>query len=135
MASAARKQDRFVAILGKALGCPIELAQRIVDDEFGEPLAVALASLGAPNEVLVRVLISNDLLAGANYPRIRTLARLRSALSSDAASFVVAAMRGDPAPSRRPKANRDLDGRDAVKAPRAAHPPRMTVPAARKIAG
>lgn len=95
LAAIARQPQRFVAILAEALDCEPELAQRIVDDTSGEPLAVALAALGAENEVLVRALISNDLLAGASYQRVRALARLNNALNRDAAITVIAALRGE----------------------------------------
>jgi hypothetical protein len=101
LAAVARKPDRFVAVLAEALDCDSRLAQRIVADPSGEPLAVALASLGASHEVLVRVLISNDLLAGASYQRIRALARLNNALDRNAAVTIVAALRGDDIARRR----------------------------------
>jgi uncharacterized protein (DUF2336 family) len=92
LAAVARRPEQFVARLAEALDCGSDLAQRIVDDPSGEPLAVALASLGAANEVLVRVLISNDLVVGASYQRIRALARLNNALSRNAAIAVMAAL-------------------------------------------
>ncbi len=95
LAAVARQQERFVALLAEALQCSAELARAIVDDTTGEPLAVALAALGAPNEVLVRILTSNDLLAGASYQRIHALARLNSALDRNAAMTVVAALRDE----------------------------------------
>jgi len=93
LAAVARQPDRFVAALAEALGCGPDLAQQIAVDPSGEPLAVALTALGAPNEVMVRVLISNDLLAGASYRRIGALARLNNALNRNAAAAVVAALR------------------------------------------
>jgi len=44
----------------------------------------------------VRILISNDLLAGASYQRVRALARLNNALDRNAAMMVVAALRDEP---------------------------------------
>ena len=96
LAAVARQPERFVALLAEALECERELAQKIVDDATGEPLAVALAALGAANEVSVRILISNDLLAGATYQRIRALARLNNALDRNAAMMVMAALRDKP---------------------------------------
>jgi uncharacterized protein (DUF2336 family) len=93
LAAVARQPARFVIALAEALDCEPDLAQRIVDDPSGEPLAVALTALGAANDVTVRVLISNDLLAGESYQRIRALARLHNALDRNAATMVVAAMR------------------------------------------
>jgi uncharacterized protein (DUF2336 family) len=110
LAAVARQPARFVAVLAEALECEPGLAQRIVDDQSGEPLAVALAALGAANEVLVRVLISNDLLAGASYQRIRALARLNNALDRSAASTVVAALRDGFVRRRHPASPTDSRG-------------------------
>ena len=102
LAAVARHPARFVVALAEALGCEPDLAQRIVDDPSGEPLAVALTALGAANDVVVRILTSNDLLAGESYERIRTLARLNNALDRSATTMVVAAMRdGAVTPRRR----------------------------------
>ena len=95
LAAVARQPERFIALLAEALHCERELARRIADDATGEPLAVALAALGAPNEVLVRILISNDLLAGTSYQRVRALARLNNALDRNAAMMVMAALRDE----------------------------------------
>ena len=64
LAAVARRPERFVAILATALDCDPALAARIAGDASGEPLAVAMAALGAPSDVLVRVLIANDLESG-----------------------------------------------------------------------
>ena len=52
MSAVARQPGRFAAVLADVLDCDADLATRIVDDASGEPLAVALAALGASNEVL-----------------------------------------------------------------------------------
>ena len=118
MAAVARQPERFVATLAEALDCDPDLAQRIVDDVSGEPLAVALCALGASNEVLVRVLISNDLAAGDSYERIRALARLNNALDRNAATMIVAALRdGAITP---PKHQALADGRAPAEPSRAA---------------
>ncbi len=87
---------------------------------------VALAALGAANEVLVRGLISNDLSAGASYQRIRALARLNNALNRNAAILVIAALRGEPvAPQRYPT----LSDTQASAAPSRTPPARLTTAA------
>ncbi|MGD1038049.1 MAG: DUF2336 domain-containing protein [Roseiarcus sp.] len=93
--------ERFAGALAEALDCSHELAERIARDSSGEPLAVALAALGAPNDVTVRILTSRDLQDGADYRRVGALARLKDALNPAAAELVVAAMIGD---SARPRA-------------------------------
>ncbi len=95
-AAVARRPKQFVDVLGKALECDTALAERIADDPSGEPLAVAMAALGAPSDVLVRVLIATDLQDGEPYRRIGALARLNNALNRNAATAVVAALRGEP---------------------------------------
>ncbi len=117
LAAVARQPERFLAVLADALDCDPGLAQRIVEDPSGEPLAVALAALGAANDVLVRVLISNDLSAGDSYQRIRALARLNNALNRNAAMLVVAALRGEPLSRRRPQTS--TEGLTAAAASRA----------------
>jgi uncharacterized protein (DUF2336 family) len=122
VAAVARQPERFVATLAEALDCDPDLAERIVDDVSGEPLAVALCALGASNEVLVRVLISNDLAAGDSYERIRALARLNNALDRNAATMIVAALRdGAITP---PKHQALADGRAPAEPSRAAPPQR-----------
>ena len=61
----------------------------IVRDPLGEPLAVTLAALCAPNDVSVRILTSCDMAAGSDYPRLSALARLQGALSAAAAANIV----------------------------------------------
>ena len=95
-AAVARRPKQFIDVLGKALECDTVLAERIADDPSGEPLAVAMAALGAPSDVLVRVLIATDLQDGEPYRRIGALARLNNALNCNAATAVVAALRGEP---------------------------------------
>ena len=96
LAALARRPEAFVAALARALDCETALAQKIADDPSGEPLAVALAALGAPGDVLVRVLIASDLEVGETYLRIRALARLNNALDRNAATTVMEALRGLP---------------------------------------
>ena len=114
-AAVARRPAQFVNVLAQALECETALAQRIVDDPSGEPLAVAMAALGAPGDVLVRVLIANDLQAGEAYRRIRALARLNNALKRNAAITVMAALRGQPYARRQAAA--PTDGTAPMRAP------------------
>ena len=90
---------RFEAELAEAFGCLPAFAARIVADPSGEPLAVALAALYAPNDATVRILAARDLLDGGQYRRIAALARLKDALSPAAARLTMAAMIGAPQPT------------------------------------
>jgi hypothetical protein len=89
----------FEAELAEAFGCPPAFAARIASDASGEPLAVALAALYAPNDATVRILAARDLLDGGQYRRIAALARLKDALSPAAARLTMAAMIGAPQPT------------------------------------
>ena len=100
------ESELFAGVLAETLGCPNTLAERIAADRSGEPLAVTLAAIGAPNDVSVRILTSSDLRDGADYRRVGALARLQDALSPSAAQRVVSAIienpqdRESPAPAR-----------------------------------
>jgi uncharacterized protein (DUF2336 family) len=91
-----REPELFNHVLAQALGCGGDLAERIAKEPSGEPLAVALAALGAPQDVAVRILISGDLNSGARYTRIGSLIRLREGLNPAAARRVIAALIGAP---------------------------------------
>ena len=84
--------EEFSTILGEWLGCEAAMARRIVADRSGEPLALALSALGAPNDVSVRVLTAADFSEGAEYRRVGALARLQDALNPVAARRVLDAI-------------------------------------------
>jgi len=90
---------QFEAALAEAFGCPPALAARIAGDASGEPLAVALAALYAPNDATVRILAARDLLDGGEYRRIAALSRLKDALSPAAARLTMAALIAAPQPA------------------------------------
>jgi uncharacterized protein (DUF2336 family) len=92
----ARQPELFVNLLAEALGCSRDLAGRIAGESSGEPLAVALKALDAPQGAAVRILISGNLQSGANYAHIGSLIRLTGGLSPAAAQRVVAALIGAP---------------------------------------
>ncbi len=112
VSAVARQPKRFVAVLAQALECDPALAERIAGDPSGEPLAVAMSALGAPGDVLVRVLIANDLEAGEAYGRIRALARLNNALNRKAALAVMTALCGQTPGRRRISAPGDVAPRE-----------------------
>jgi hypothetical protein len=92
----------FTSTLATILNCPPDLARSICEDRDGEPLAVTLAALGAPDDVSVRILTAADLRDGADYPRVGALARLRDALNPNAARVVLEAMIGHALPLATP---------------------------------
>jgi uncharacterized protein (DUF2336 family) len=84
----ARHAELFIAALAQALGCERALAERIATDQSGEPMAVALKALEAPQDLTVRVLISGE------YSRIGSLIRLTDGLNPAAARRVIGALVG-----------------------------------------
>ena len=92
--------ELFNGALAEALGCSLDLAARIAGEPTGEPLAVALAALGAAQDATVRILVSGDLRSGARYARIGSLVRLKDGLDPAAARRVIAALIG-AAPQKR----------------------------------
>jgi hypothetical protein len=86
--------ELFNGVLAQALGCSLDLAERIVREPSGEPLAVALAALGATPDATVRILVSGELRSGAKYTRIGALVRRKDGLNPAAARCVIAALIG-----------------------------------------
>ncbi len=93
--SIARQVDLFELGLSEALHCDLPTAEAIVRDRTGEPLALALAALGAPDDMAVRILIASDVQCGVEFSRINALSRLRDAMSPLAAQQVLAAITGN----------------------------------------
>ena len=89
-----REPELFDDALALALGCGRDLARRISREPTGEPLALALAALGAAQDVAVRILVSGELHSGARYTSIGALIRLKEALNPAAARRVIAALNG-----------------------------------------
>lgn len=88
-----RQPALFVAALANALGCEGDLAERIVAEPSGEPLAVALAALETPEDAMMRILLLGDAVS-LDYKRLGALTRLKNALHPAAARRIVAAMVG-----------------------------------------
>ncbi|MGO4713906.1 DUF2336 domain-containing protein [Bradyrhizobium sp. 2TAF24] len=92
----AREADLIgvTAELTEVLVLPSRLAQRIVEDQGGEPLACALKAIDMPSEAFQRVLLFLDPELGASVTRVYTLARLYDKLSERMALVMLAAWRG-----------------------------------------
>lgn len=114
-----REPELFIPILAQMLGCSLDLAERIAKEPSGEPLAVALAALDAPQDVAVRILISGDLQSGAKYTRLGSLIRLGDGLNPAAARRVIAALIGAQK-GRRVQHEPALDGKASATPSRAA---------------
>jgi uncharacterized protein (DUF2336 family) len=116
-----REPTLFNAALAQALGCSLDLAERIAKEPSGEPLAVSLAALGAAQDATVRILVSGDLQSGARYTRIGSLVRLKDGLNPAAARRVIAALIGAPKERRERHQHRPvLDSEASATASRAA---------------
>ena len=101
-ASFAADQPAFTAELADALSLPPELAERIVGDASGEPLACAAKALGMPDEVFQRVLIFLKPEWSHSALAVFRLARLYETLNEHASLVMLAAWRGVSA--ERPRA-------------------------------
>lgn len=94
-AAIAGKREDFSVALAGALGVSSTLGARLAVDPGGEALVVALAALGAPRDLGVRVLTARDLSESADaFPRLHALARLAGQLSVPAARRLIAALAG-----------------------------------------
>ena len=96
-AAIAGNASEFVDLLGRAIGAPPDLTRRIAEDPAGEPLAVALIAMGAPNDVCVRILTARDMHERGEFRRLLPLTRLSKSMNPLAARRIVSAMIGAPA--------------------------------------
>jgi hypothetical protein len=102
-AALARDHAGFVRLLEGALGLSRAQAERIVNDETGEPLLVAAKALAMPSVALQRVLMFIDPAIGESVDRFFDLAALYEKVSADAAHKLIASVRGhEPMRPRRP---------------------------------
>ncbi len=86
----------FLTRLAEALQCDRETAARLKADATGEPLAIALASLGMTPEAIVRVFLVGGPPIAHSCDLIEMLHRLASQTSTGAAHRVMRAMLGVP---------------------------------------
>jgi uncharacterized protein (DUF2336 family) len=88
-----RRPDAFIHALEDALGIPDELARRIVLDPSGEPLMVALRTLGVRSAVVARILLFLDPRIGQSVERVFDLAGLYDQLAPHAAMRLMTSLR------------------------------------------
>ena len=94
-------RDEFAKALAAACRCEEDLARAIVADLGGEPLTIALRSLGVRPEIVTRIFLSVDPKLAHVHGRATTLARLAESLSQDVAKRILDAMSGrQPATTR-----------------------------------
>jgi uncharacterized protein (DUF2336 family) len=94
MAAFAVDAENFALELGDALMLPSSIAEQVVNDASGEPLACAAKALGMPCEVFERVLLFLDPALGSSVSRVYRLSRLYNVLNERTALIMVAAWRG-----------------------------------------
>jgi hypothetical protein len=101
-AALAGKIDDFAHIMESALLLPRSVADRIVQDPFGEPIAVAARALGMSADALQRVLLFINPAIGQSVARVYELANLYGEITSHAAETMISIWRGHPVRQRRP---------------------------------
>jgi hypothetical protein len=77
----------------RMLGLSRAQARRIVNDELGEPIAVAAKALNLPSDVLQRMLLFMNPHVGQSVDRVYQLAELYGEISVDAARRLIAIWR------------------------------------------
>ena len=115
-------RDGFDVALADALGSRLDDIWRLIDDPRGEPLALALAAIGAPTELAARVFILSGPAIGHSVMAVRNLTALVESMPRRTAARLVSAMthaalrvpRGsEPEPASRGR--REEDGRSLAR--------------------
>jgi hypothetical protein len=83
-------RDDLIRQLADALHISREQARRIVRDEHGEPLVVAVKALGIPRDVVYRLLMFVNPAVGHSVERVHGLAMLFDEMTAQAAEAMVA---------------------------------------------
>ncbi|WP_237476927.1 DUF2336 domain-containing protein [Lichenibacterium dinghuense] len=112
-------RDGFDTALATALNIRLDDVWRLIDDPKGEPLALALAAVGASPELAARVFILSGPAIGHSVMAVRTLTALVEGMPRRTAARLVAAMTHAAARvARRPEAEtrgRLEDGRSLAR--------------------
>ncbi len=94
MAAFASDRENFARELGEALLLPYQVAERVVEDAGGEPLACCAKALGMDSAIFQRVLLFLNPEFGSSVTNVYRLSRLYDVLSERSALIMVAAWRG-----------------------------------------
>jgi hypothetical protein len=100
-AALAGRTDEFARILESALLLPSPLAERIVSDPLGEPIAVAARALGMASDALQRILLFISPAIGQSVARVYELANLYNEITIHSAERMIAIWRRQPVRQRR----------------------------------
>ena len=97
-------REELVKQLAEALRIPREQARRIVRDDHGEPIVVAVKALGISRDVVYRLLMFVNPAVGHSVERVHALATLYDEMTAQAAEGMVAiwqALRSEARAARR----------------------------------
>jgi len=94
MAAFAEDTENFALELGEALILPQRIAEQVVHDPGGEPLACAARALDMPSAAFQRVLLFLNPEFGSSVHNVYRLSRLYDHLSEQSALVMLAAWRG-----------------------------------------
>ncbi|GAB1716657.1 MAG: hypothetical protein NTAFB05_16990 [Nitrobacter sp.] len=94
MAAFAADIDNFTAELGETLILPARIAERVVKDPGGEPLACAVKAVGMSSKIFQQVLLFLDPAIGTSVIAVYRLSRLYDLLNERSARIMLAAWRG-----------------------------------------
>ncbi|WP_084799925.1 DUF2336 domain-containing protein [Bradyrhizobium sp. Ai1a-2] len=94
MAAFAEDIENFAREVGEALILPSRIAEQVVNDPSGEPLACAARALNMPSPVFQRVLMFLNPVLGSSVHYVFRLSRMYDRLSERTALIMLAAWRG-----------------------------------------
>lgn len=94
MAAFASDIDNFVTELGETLILPARIAERVVKDSGGEPLACAVKAIGMSSKIYQQILLFLDPAIGTSVIAVYRLSRLYDLLDERSARILLAAWRG-----------------------------------------
>jgi hypothetical protein len=94
MAAFAEDTENFALEIGEALILPQRIAEQVVHDPGGEPLACAARALDMPSATFQRVLLFLNPEFGSSVHNVYRLSRLYDRLSERSALVMLAAWRG-----------------------------------------
>src|SRR3954464_8667754 len=89
MAAFAEDRENFAREISEALMLPMAIAERVVHDDGGEPLACCAKALGMPGAVFQRVLLFLNPEFGASVNNVYRLSRMYDVLTERAALIMV----------------------------------------------
>jgi hypothetical protein len=89
-AALARRREDFARELARSLRITRRQAQRIANDELGEPIVIAARALGIARDLLYRILLFINTAVGHSVERVHALASLYDEMTVQAAQDLVA---------------------------------------------